>query len=80
VVGGSVLAVVRFDLGPKPNELYTEERAALSGEQVLAKLLTDLIETDRANQPPLRSKVMRLLIAVGVLLTTILYTTLLLAL
>jgi hypothetical protein len=77
VIGGAVLAVTRFDLGPRPEQLYTQiETAVLSGEQVTAKLLVNLVETDKANQGPLRAKTMLLVIAVGVLVLTILYTTL----
>ena len=81
VIAGSVLAVTRFDLGPKPEQLYAQiEAAALSGEQVTAKLLADLVETDKTNQRPLESKVTRLEIAVAVLILTILYTTLVITL
>jgi hypothetical protein len=81
VLGGSVLAVTRFDLGPEPEYLYAQvETAVLSGEQVIAKLLADLIDTDKANQSPLRLKATRLLIAVGVLILTAIYTTVVLIL
>jgi hypothetical protein len=81
VLSGSVLVVTRFDLGPRPEQLYRQvEAAVLSGEQVIAKLLMSLVDTDKANQGPLRSKAMRLLLAVGALALTILYTTLLAAL
>lgn len=77
VIAGSVLAVTRFDLGPRPEQLYAQiETVVLSAEQVTAKLLADLVDTDKTNQEPLRSKIMRLLIAVGMLVSTILYTTL----
>jgi hypothetical protein len=56
------------------------EAAVLSGEQVIAKLLADLIDTDKANQSPLRLKATRLLIAVGVLILTAIYTTVVLIL
>ncbi len=76
VLAGAVLAVTRFDLGPKPEQLYAQiEAAAISGEQGIAKLLADLVDTDKTNQEPLRSKAMRLVIAVGSLILTILYTT-----
>jgi hypothetical protein len=81
VVGGSALAVTRFDLGPEPEYLYAQvEAAVLSGERVTAKLLADLVETKNGNQRPLKSKVIRLVIAIGVLMFTILYTTLLVVL
>jgi hypothetical protein len=81
VLGGSVLAVTRFDLGPKPELLYEQiETGLMSGEETIAKLLINLVETDKTNQGPLRSKVKRLLIALGVLTLTILYTTLLVVL
>lgn len=77
VLGGSVLAVTRFDLGPRPEQLYGQiETGVLSGEETTAKLLADLVETDKTNKGPLESKVTRLEIAVGVLVLTILYTTL----
>jgi hypothetical protein len=48
VIAGYVLAVTRFDLGPKPEQLYAQiEAAVISGEQVTAKLLVDLVDTDR---------------------------------
>ncbi len=81
LIAGSVLAVTRFDIGPDPEQLYAKiEAAELSGDQISAKLLADLIETKIDNQRPLRSKTLRLLIAVGVLALTILYTTILIVL
>jgi hypothetical protein len=81
VIAGYVLAVTRFDLGPKPEQLYAQiEAAVISGEQVTAKLLVDLVDTDETNQRPLRSKALRLVIAVGVLILTILYTALIIVL
>lgn len=78
MLGGSVLAVTRFDIGPKPEQLYAQiEAAELSGEETSAKLLADLVETKTGNQKPLQSKVIRLVIAIVVLILTILYTTLL---
>ncbi len=76
-IGGAALAITRFDLGPEPEKLYGQiEAKALSGEETIARLLADLVETYRANREPLRSKATRLLIAVGVLVTTIVYATL----
>ncbi len=81
VLGASVLAVTRFDLGPDPELLYAQiEAGAISGERVIAKLFVNLVETDKANKGPLRAKTKLLVIAVGVLVLTILYTTLLIVL
>lgn len=81
VAGGAVLAVTRFDLGPKPEQLYAQiEAALLSSEQVIAKLLVNLVDTDKTNQRPLRSKTIRLVIAVSALVVTIIYTTLIIML
>ena len=81
LIAGSVLAVTRFDLGPKPEQPYEQiEAAAISGEEAIAKLLMNLVETDKTNQRPRQSKAIRLAIALGVLALTILYTTLQLAL
>jgi hypothetical protein len=52
----------------------------ISGEQIIATLLVNLVETDKSNQAPLRSKAMRLLLSVGALVLTIIYTTLLIVL
>ena len=52
----------------------------MSGERIMAKLLVNLVETDRSNQAPLRSKTTRLLLAVGTLVLTIIYTTLIIVL
>jgi hypothetical protein len=77
LVAGSVLAVTRFDLGPRPELLYFQiDAAVLSGEELTAELLTDLVATDKTNQVPLKSKVIRLVGAIGVLAATIFYTTL----
>jgi hypothetical protein len=77
VAAGRVLAVTRFDLGPRPEQLYAQiEAGVISGEQVNAKLLVNLVETDKANKAPLEAKTTRLLIALRVLALTILYTTL----
>jgi len=76
LAAGSVLAVTRFDIGPRPGQLYGQiEAAELSGEETSAKLLADLVETKTDNQRPLKSKVIRLAIALGALALTILYTT-----
>ena len=82
VLGGSVLAVTRFDLGPDPEWLYGQVEAGVnnSGEHVTTKLLADLVDTDKTNKGPLRSKTMLLVIAVSVLALTILYTALLVVL
>jgi hypothetical protein len=81
LIAGSVLAVTRFDIGPRPGQLYAKiEAAELSGDQARARLLTDLVATEIDNQRPLRSKALRLLIAIGALLFTILYTTILIVL
>jgi hypothetical protein len=78
LIAGSVLAVTRFDIGPKPEQLYAQiEAAELSGEQTSARLLADLVEIDKTNQGPLRAKVIRLLIAIAALILTIFYTALL---
>jgi hypothetical protein len=81
VIAGSVPAVTRFDLGPRPEQLYEQiETAAMSGERIMATLLVNLVETDRSNQAPLRSKTTRLLLAISALVLTIIYTTLLIVL
>lgn len=77
LIAGSVLAVTRFDIGPDPEDLYAKIEAGMSsGEQANAKLLVNLVKTDKFNKGPLRAKSSRLLIAVVVLMLTILYTTL----
>jgi hypothetical protein len=81
MAAGTVLAVTRFDIGPRPEQLYAQiEAAELSGEAMSAKLIADLVATDKANKGPLRAKTMLLLTAAGVLVLTILYTTLLIVL
>ncbi len=51
------------------------EATAISGEEAISKLLMNLVETNKTNQMPLRSKAIRLVVALGVLALTILYTT-----
>jgi hypothetical protein len=76
ILGGSVLAVTRFDLGPDPEDLYAQlETGVISGERAITKLFVNLVETDKANKGPLRAKIMRLVTAIGVLILTIIYTT-----
>ncbi len=76
-IGGAALSITRFDLGPEPEQLYGQiEAEEMSSEETITRLLVNLVETYRANREPLRSKATRLLIAVGVLVTTIVYTTL----
>jgi hypothetical protein len=77
LLAGSVLAVTRFNIGPRPEQLYAQiEAAELSGEETRARLLTELVATEIDNQKPLQSKVIRLVIAIAVLILTILYTAL----
>jgi hypothetical protein len=81
LLGGSVLAVTRFVLGPDPDKLYARiVTGEISSEQAITKLFVNLVETDKANKAPLRSKIMRLVVAGGVLVLTILYAALLVVL
>ncbi len=56
------------------------EAGVSSGEEANAKLLVNLVKTDKLNNGPLRAKILRLLIAAGVLILTLLYTTLIVVL
>jgi hypothetical protein len=72
-VGGSVLAVTRFDLGPSPGDFYTQNRTK-ADTVALAQLLADLLAAQERNAEPLRMKTGRLIISLVVLLVTVLYS------
>jgi hypothetical protein len=73
VVGGSVLAVTRFDLGPSPGDFYTQNRSK-SDAVAVAQLLADLLTAQERNAEPLRMKTGRLVISLVVLLATVVYS------
>jgi hypothetical protein len=79
LAGASVMAVTRFDLGPAPSDFYERNRSKPEADG-LAQLLADLLAAQRHSAEPLRMKTRRLLIALGLLLATVIYSALCIAL
>ncbi|MGD0455743.1 MAG: hypothetical protein ABSB69_19325 [Solirubrobacteraceae bacterium] len=78
VIGSSVMAVTRFDIGPSPSSFYARH-ATTPHDEALVRLLSDLLASQRHNAQPLSLKTERLVLGLTVLLFTILYSVLAIA-